>query len=143
MVTNRQDQQRLGAEVQALIESAIKRRQSVCILGVDQFAGNCHLPGNAFAERNADLLMVKARSGDRPQLFTVFIDQENRAALGFYLSPRNFENQFEKLSQIERGIQQARSFKQQRKLVDVLIFFLRGQNIVELGSTHLRVEPPP
>src|SRR5262249_2009277 len=138
-----QAEQRPRAVVETLVESGIKRAQGVGVFGVDQLAGKRDLAGDAAAKGNADLLVVKPGGGDGPQLFAVLVDQENRATLGLHLRARDLEDQLQQLGQVERGVQQARGFKEQRELVDALVFFLRSQNVVELGRAHLGIQAPP
>ena len=43
----------------------------------------------------------------------LLIDQENGAAFGFDFRSRDLQDQLQQLSQIERGVEQARGFKEQ------------------------------
>src|SRR5215470_9660127 len=142
-MANGQAQQRLGAVVEALVERGIEQFESVSVIRVDQLSGDGYVAGDPLAKGNADLLMVKAGGGDGPELLALLIGQEDGAALSFDFSTGDFEDQFQKLSQIKRGVQQARGFKEQRELIDAFVFFLRGQNVVELGCAHFRIKPPP
>ena len=87
--------------------------------------------------------MVKTGGGNGPELLAFLVGQKNGAALGLHLRARDLQDQLQQLRQVERGVQQARGFKEQRKLVDAFVFFLRGQHVVELGGAHLGVKPPP
>ncbi len=66
MVLDGNTQQRFRAVVQPLVEAGIETLQGVGIVSVDEFAGDSHLAGNAFAKGNADFLVVEPGSGNRP-----------------------------------------------------------------------------
>src|SRR5579859_4812402 len=143
MVLDGNTQQRFGAIVQPLVKARIKTFQGVGILCIDDFAGDSNLACNALAKGNAYFLVVKPGGGNRPELFAFAIGEKDGAAFSFHFSARDFQDQLQEFRQIERGVEHARGFKEQGKLVDALVFFLRGQNVVEFGGAHFRIKTPP
>src|SRR5438445_5420031 len=124
MVLDGNTQQRFGAVVQPLVEAGIETLQGVGIVSVDEFAGDGNLAGNALAKGNAYFLVVEPGGGNRPELFALAIGEKDGATLSFYFSARDFQDQLQEFRQIERGVEHARGFKEQGKLVDALVFFL-------------------
>src|SRR3954465_2691198 len=60
-----------------------------------------------------------------------------------HLLARNLKDEVEQFSQVERRVQQACGFEQQRELGDLLLLLLGGEHVRNLDAAHLSVGAPP
>src|ERR1700750_2442437 len=101
-MADRQAEQRFGAEIEFLIEAAIKILERIGVSDVDVFAGGDDVSGDSAIEWNANLGGLKALRDDGPKLFVLTVEEEDRSALGFHFGLGDAKNEIEQFGQVER-----------------------------------------
>src|SRR5579859_2202775 len=129
VMPNRHSQKRTSAVVEALVEAGLEELQLVRVIDADGLAGFGDPSGDALAPGNTNFLMIESEGNDRPQFLVFVIHQEDAAAIGFYLLSRDLQDQLKQLGEIQGRVQQTSCLKEQRKLCDLFLLLLGGENV--------------